>query len=230
MNTFEQQGFAIWPKLIDAREVAVACRALERAPLEGAGARGMLELRWCRALAARVKARLVQSAVLPPEHVAVQCTLFDKRPDKNWLVALHQDVSIPVNARVPHPALGAWSEKEGVPFVQAPRTVLEALLAVRVHLDDCGPENGPLRVVPGSHKQGQVDPKSVSELRETLGETTCLANRGDAVLMRPLTLHASSKSTTPTRRRILHFLFAPKTLPLGLEWRATAQPNRPLSP
>jgi ectoine hydroxylase-related dioxygenase (phytanoyl-CoA dioxygenase family) len=213
MNTFEQQGFALWPKLIDAREVAVACRALERAPLEGAGARGMLELRWCRALAARVKARLVQSAILPAEHVAVQCTLFDKRPDKNWLVALHQDVSIPVNARVPHPALGAWSEKEGVPFVQAPRTVLEAL-----------------RVVPGSHKQGQVDPKSVSELRETLGETTCLANRGDAVLMRPLTLHASSKSTTPTRRRILHFLFAPKTLPLGLEWRATAQPNRPLSP
>lgn len=218
MNTIDEQGFSIRAKLIDAREVAVACRALDRAPLDGAGARGMLELPWCRALAARVKARLVQGAVLTAEHVAVQCTLFDKRPDKNWLVALHQDVSIPVNARVPHPALGAWSEKKGVPFVQAPSELLEALLAVRVHLDDCGPENGPLRVVPGSHKQGQVDPKSVCELRETLGETTCLANRGDAVLMRPLILHASPKATKPVRRRVLHFLFAPRKLPFGLEW------------
>jgi hypothetical protein len=37
--------------------------------------------------------------------------------------------------------------------------------------------------------------------------------------MRPLLLHASSKATSPVPRRVLHFVFGPPTLPLGLEWR-----------
>jgi hypothetical protein len=36
--------------------------------------------------------------------------------------------------------------------------------------------------------------------------------------MKPLLLHASSKATVPNRRRVLHFLFGPKALPLGLSW------------
>jgi hypothetical protein len=37
--------------------------------------------------------------------------------------------------------------------------------------------------------------------------------------MRPLILHASSKSTELSQRRVLHFVFGPAKLPLGLEWR-----------
>jgi hypothetical protein len=36
--------------------------------------------------------------------------------------------------------------------------------------------------------------------------------------MRPLLLHASSKATGSSRRRVLHFLFGPPALPFGLEW------------
>lgn len=37
--------------------------------------------------------------------------------------------------------------------------------------------------------------------------------------MRSLILHASSKASKPMPRRVLHFVFAPPTMPLGLEWR-----------
>jgi hypothetical protein len=85
--------------------------------------------------------------------VAVQSTLFDKSPEKNWLVSLHQDLSIPVNRRVDSPG---WSEKEGQLYVQPPVSVLEQLVAVRIHIDDCPEESGGLRVVPRSHSQGRL--------------------------------------------------------------------------
>jgi hypothetical protein len=31
-------------------------------------------------------------------------------------------------------------------------------------------------------------------------------------------LHASSKATGTSRRRVLHFVFGPRALPYGLEW------------
>jgi predicted protein tyrosine phosphatase len=44
-------------------------------------------------------------------------------------------------------------------------------------------------------------------------------DRGGALVMRPLILHASSKATSLSQRRVLHFVFGPPRLPLGLEWR-----------
>ena len=212
------RGYAIVPGVLAPREVSTVARAIERASIPGAGSRNLLARSWCRALVQRVRQRLVSDGVLAPPSVAVQCTLFDKTASRNWLVALHQDVSIPVRARVDHPALGAWSRKEGVCFVQPPVEVLEQLVAVRLHIDDCGVENGPLKVVPGSHRAGRLSPSAATVLRGNLGEEACLAQRGDAVVMRPLLLHASSKAQAPSRRRVLHLLFGPKALPHGLEW------------
>jgi hypothetical protein len=217
----ERNGYATASGLLREREVGTISRALERLGVRGAGSRNMLRQPWCRALALRLKARLTNAGAMPSSHVAVQCTLFDKTPHRNWLVALHQDLSIPVRARVGHPSWSVWSEKEGELFVQAPVKVLESLLAVRVHVDDCGPDNGPLRVVPGSHRRGRVSGATARALRSALGEEPCLVKRGDALLMRPLVLHASSKAVAPLRRRVLHFVFGPPALPHGLEWRHT---------
>jgi ectoine hydroxylase-related dioxygenase (phytanoyl-CoA dioxygenase family) len=84
-----------------------------------------------------------------------KCTLFTKSPDKNWLFTLHQDLSIPVAERVGSSRCTGWSEKEGDLFVQPPITVLEQLVAIRLHLDDCDEQNGALRGVPGSHRTDQ---------------------------------------------------------------------------
>lgn len=216
---FDDRGYAIAPRILDAREVSIIAKAIDRLTLREAGTRNLLARPWCRALVQRIKARLVSAGVLPGSFVAVQCTLFDKTASRNWLVALHQDISIPVRARNNHPALGAWSKKEGVHFVQPPDELLERLVAVRVHIDDCGIENGPLRVVPGSHTKGRLDKLAAFKLRARFGEEPCLAKSGDALLMRPLLLHASSKAQPPSRRRVVHVLFGPPALPHGLEWR-----------
>jgi hypothetical protein len=215
----EQRGYSIVPQLVTPKEAATISRALDRIALRSAGTRNLLNLPWCHALVQRIRERLTNASALKSYYVAVQCTLFDKTPSRNWLVALHQDLSIPVAARLDNPQLGAWSKKEGGHFVQPPSEVLENLLAVRVHVDDCGPQSGPLRVVPASHKLGRLSGPDAAKLRAKLSERPCLAKRGDAILMRPLLLHASSKAVAPSRRRVLHVLFGPRALPYGLEWK-----------
>ena len=42
--------------------------------------------------------------------------------------------------------------------------------------------------------------------------------RGGAMVMKPLLLHASSKASIDNRRRVLHFVFGPASLPGPLRW------------
>ncbi|WP_296227291.1 phytanoyl-CoA dioxygenase family protein [Ralstonia sp. UBA689] len=205
--------------LISGVLAANACKRLAgQLYADGAGTRELLSRPWCAELAADLRRHPALAPLIPASHVAVQCTGFDKSAGQNWLVPIHQDLSVPVTERVSDPALTGWSEKEGRLYVQPPRDVLEDLIAVRLHLDDCGPAEGPLRVVPGSHRQGRVGQAQMLDARDTQGEVTCLANRGDALLMRPLLLHASSKSTGERPRRVLHFVYGPRVLPLTLRW------------
>lgn len=148
----------------------------------------------------------------------MQCALFSKSPEANWLAALHQDLSIPVSARVSSPECAGWSEKEGEIFVQPPLAVLESLLAVRVHLDPCPSDAGALRVVPGSHRSGRLGGVEAAKMRAAQGETVVSVAQGAALLMRPLLLHGSSKAAQDTTRRVLHFVFGPRELPCGLQW------------
>ncbi|WP_182990142.1 hypothetical protein [Massilia sp. Se16.2.3] len=49
--------------------------------------------------------------------------------------------------------------------------------------------------------------------------------------MRPLVLHASSKASGTSLRRVLHIVFGPPALPYGLRWQqpvvGAAQSGRP---
>jgi energy-coupling factor transporter ATP-binding protein EcfA2 len=156
---------------------------------------------------------------LPANARAVQCTLFAKTSESNWLVSLHQDLSIPVAERVESPGCSGWCQKQGDTFVQPPISVLESLVAVRLHLDDCDERNGALRVVPGSHRLGRLS----SREREARGEHLVSVPKGGAMIMRPLLLHASSKSSVGLPRRVLHFVYGPAVLPEGLRWPSHRQ-------
>ena len=134
-------------------------------------------------------------------------------------VALHQDLSIPVRERIANADCRGWSEKEGVLFVQPPVSVLESLVAVRLHVDDCPSEDGALKVVPASHTVGRLNSAGANRLRAAQGEEVVPVARGGAMLMRPLLLHASSKMESSMSRRVLHFVFGTRILPLGLMWR-----------
>jgi ectoine hydroxylase-related dioxygenase (phytanoyl-CoA dioxygenase family) len=104
--------------------------------------------------------------------------------------------------------------------------VLEELVAVRVHLTDCDESNGALYVVPGSHRFGRLDLAMARRLRDEHGEhpVPCLAK--DALLMRPLLLHSSSKAVSTSPRPVLHFLVGPALLPEGLQWPEAAEAQR----
>jgi hypothetical protein len=166
--------------------------------------------------------RALVEPALDPDAFPVRALLFDKAPGANWKVAWHQDLSIAVREWADVPGFGPWSLKPGVRHVQPPVGVLEQMLTARLHLDDCGPQNGPLLVLPGSHSAGVLSPAAVREWRVRVAPVTCHAPAGGAVLIRPLLLHASSLATVPVHRRVIHIEYANADLPGGLEWAECA--------
>ncbi|MEO0476521.1 MAG: phytanoyl-CoA dioxygenase family protein, partial [Planctomycetota bacterium] len=97
--------------------------------------------------------------------------LFDKIKGSNWHVGWHQDQAIAIKERIEGvPGFGPTSVKAGVPHTRASEVVLQQMLAVRIHLDDCGPDNGPLRCSPGSHLSGRLDPDQAHAEKQRLGE------------------------------------------------------------
>lgn len=210
-----RDGHLLLPGLLSAGEARACIRAAAPSATRSGGTRTVLHSAWCAALVQRLRRHGALAPLLPPAAVAVQCTYFEKSVARNWLVPWHQDLSMPVAERIEHPALRVWSRKEGVLQVQPPVAVLEQLLAVRLHLDDCGPQDGPLRVLPGSHTAGLRPEDGPIDAD---GAVSCTAPRGSALLMRPLLLHASSKATGSSLRRVLHLLFAPPAPPFGLRW------------
>ena len=160
---------------------------------------------------------IVHSA-LGTEAFLVKGILFDKNPGANWNTPWHQDLTIAVQAQAEAAGYGPWSVKAGVIHVQPPVTVLERMLTVRIHLDDCGKSDGALRVLPGSHRHGEIAGHSARAARERYPEVTCEVSRGGILAMRPLLMHASSSSATPKRRRVLHLEFAACELAGRVKW------------
>ena len=97
----------------------------------------------------------------------VRALLFDKPPEANWKVPWHQDLSIAVRHKRDITGFGPWSNKAGVLHVQPRVNVLESMLTVRIHLDDCGKQNGALRVIPGSHTRGRLTDTEIRKAIET---------------------------------------------------------------
>ncbi|HYT88679.1 MAG TPA: phytanoyl-CoA dioxygenase family protein [Gemmataceae bacterium] len=146
----------------------------------------------------------------------VRVLFFDKPPDQSWALPWHKDTTIAVSDnRRPSTRFAKPTRKAGVPHVDAPVEVLQTMLTARIHLDDVTEENGPLKVIPGSHHSGKV---------LALGNTapvSVLAQCGDVLLMRPLVIHCSNRSRpgNSRHRRILHLEFAATPeLPDGYTW------------
>ncbi len=215
---FAEAGFALIPEVLTGEACEVISNYIQTSSTSG-GTRSLLTEAWCVQLAQQLRKHPALSPLLPATHVAVQCSYFEKSAARNWLVPIHQDLSIPVARHVEAPSLRGWSEKEGTLFVQAPVEILQQLVAVRVHLDACTARDGPLRVVSGSHLQGIIAPDAAVVARASMPEVLCEASLGGALVMRPLLLHASSKAMGGSRRRVLHVLFGPPTLPHRLQWQ-----------
>jgi hypothetical protein len=152
-------------------------------------------------------------AVLGLDAGLVRGLFFDKPPGHSWALPWHRDYNVAV---VEHRSFGLFTKptlKAGVPHVEAPRALLDRMVTARVHLDDMTEENGPLRVIPGSHVAGKNEPRDV---------VTIHCRAGDVLLMRPLVSHSSGhcRPGTPLHRRIVHLeCAADSELPDGYRWR-----------
>ena len=144
---FPTSGFTVIPDVVSSAQCDAVASHPMLAASDAPGTRTLLSAPWCAALVNAIRNNNTIRPLLPDRPVAVQCTFFEKSASQNWLVAVHQDLSIPVRERIDAAACSAWSEKEGVLFVQPPTTVLDNIVAVRLHLDDSTLSNGPLRVV-----------------------------------------------------------------------------------
>jgi Phytanoyl-CoA dioxygenase (PhyH) len=212
----DPDGFALSPSLISGEKAWALVDALGE--VSGAGRRGMLQ----HPVVADFSRSEVVLRLLRP-HLAleprpVRAIYFDKSQEANWLVPWHQDLTIAVEKHRDVEGFGPWSMKDGVPHVQPPIPLLEGMIALRLHLDDADEENGALKVLPGSHRLGRLSAADIERCRTQTPQHLCRAKAGDALLMRPLLLHASGKSTSPRRRRILHLEYAGVDLPPELSW------------
>ena len=216
----EKHGFTIVSRVLDGFEQQELISLL--GPVPGAGRRGLLALPTISTLARSARLLNLVRRHLPSEPFPVRAIYFDKSPQANWLVSWHQDLTLALHARAEHPGFGPWSMKDGIPHVQPPIELLKQMLTIRLHLDDADEANGALRVLPGSHRLGLLSPSRIQALRSERPDVLCTAAAGDALLLRPLLLHASARSRSPRHRRILHIEYAAFTLPAELRWHEAA--------
>jgi hypothetical protein len=114
---------------------------------------------------------------------------IDSLPATNWFVPWHQDCD---------------PESRNLPVARLRRTV-----ALRIYLDDCDENSGPLEVIPGSHVHGRLDSPGIGRAVSQQEPLLCLVARGDIVAMRPLLVQRSQRARQPAARRVLHLEYVP---------------------
>src|ERR1700754_278342 len=224
MNNLQEQGLIILGDIFTSQEVHAIIEKIEEADTSRPQFRKTKELFAIRQFLKEIP-QLTDLIFTDPfkaivreyagtDHVMVKSIYFDKPEGSNWFVAWHQDLTVSVNKRLECPGFGNWTMKEGSYGVQPLVNVLESIFTFRIHLDDTDEENGALKVIPGSHRQGFVRPDSLPT-----GEgQVCVVEKGGVMIMRPLLLHASGRVTSNRQRRVIHIEFCDKILPCGLEW------------
>jgi ectoine hydroxylase-related dioxygenase (phytanoyl-CoA dioxygenase family) len=204
------QGFAIIPGLLALVDLdpLIAELSEPELPRSRAGVRHAMRFPCVRALARDERLLGMARRVLGNSALPFKATMFDKSPTANWLVAWHQDTALPLKQQCDIPEWGPWSVKDGVTYAHAPASALGKILALRVHLDDSTLENGPLRVLPGTHELGVMTDNAIHELSTKIQPVECPVAQGGVLAMRPLIVHASSKSLVDYPRRVLHIEYA----------------------
>ena len=227
VGQFSRDGFQLHRNVLSGVEVAELIDAIESAEHVHGRHRGNAQFAIRRLteavprvaeLASHLAVSHIVREILGDTARMVRSILFDKTAEANWTVPPHQDTTIAVEARIDVPGFGPWSTKAGVPHVQPPREILESMVTLRLHLDDCPDDAGALLVIPGSYRRGILNASEIAALSATAKFVTCPAAAGDCLVMRPLLMHASSPAAAPTHRRVVHLEFASGDLPNGLKW------------
>jgi ectoine hydroxylase-related dioxygenase (phytanoyl-CoA dioxygenase family) len=214
--TVTDPGYSISQEVIGPEECDVLLSRLADLGQQHsrAGARHMMSHPAVRALAQDPRLIELGSEALGHPATPYRATLFEKSSRADWLVPWHQDTALPLVSKIASSDWGPWSAKQGILYAHAPSLALQRVIALRIHLDRSTQENGPLRVIPGTHLLGVLDDEDIASLVREKESVECLTGRGGVVAMRPLILHASSKVRSDEPRRVIHIEYA-DSLDLG---------------
>lgn len=211
IDEFPRRGYAIINGVIEPQRCARVVEDLGRIGIKRsrAGIRHAMSHLVLRELAQDSRLLEIARESAGPKASPIRATLFDKSPGSNWLVAWHQDTALPMRAKHERNGWGPWSVKENVIYAHAPAAALSQIVALRIHLDDSTTENGPLRVLPMTQSRGVLSDLESRALAAEIEAVDCPVPRGGVLAMRPLIIHASSKSRSSQSRRVLHIEYAP---------------------
>ena len=220
-DTITADGVTIRPAVLTLDEIDAikAGVSVDREVLRRTGIRN-LEKKFgsIARVAAAPSVLSIAASILGTTPGLVRALFFDKTPVRNWFVSWHQDRTVALNRRLKMPGWGPWTTKDGVDHVQPPLAVLNQMVTIRLHVDDADEEGGCLRVIPGSHRLGVLPQDEINRTVAAPKPKSCVVASGDAVIMRPLILHSSTKSRRHAHRRVVHLEYSGYELPAGLSW------------
>jgi len=156
--------------------------------------------------------------ISPKCNKSIKSIYFDKPPNANWIVNWHQDLTINLSNKREVENYKNWRVKPERTIVQPNKELLESIFTIRIHLDDCTKENGALRVIEESHKNGIIAIKEWIKNKNGV-ERICEVKKGGVVVMKPLILHSSKRTENQKNRRVIYIEFTEQELPTGLEWK-----------
>jgi ectoine hydroxylase-related dioxygenase (phytanoyl-CoA dioxygenase family) len=210
VSGIEQSGFEITDGVFSASECDELAGQLRSSNVlrSRAGIRHLFSLPFVSDVAGDSRLLAIATGALGSEAFAFRATLFDKSAASNWSVAWHQDATLPMQNRFEADGWGPWSVKSGVQYAGAPACVLDRIVALRIHLDESTATNGPLRVLPATHRLGVLSEAEIAGLAYHSPKVGCLVSRGGVLSMKPLLIHASSRIAVSALRRVLHIEYA----------------------
>jgi ectoine hydroxylase-related dioxygenase (phytanoyl-CoA dioxygenase family) len=225
-SQFDKDGFMVLDAIYSSNEIEELISLINSADDSKATFRksaGLFAIRQflkeipdAKALILNQRLREVINLHFGADYFIIKSIYFDKPQQSNWFVAYHQDLTISVGQKTETKGFGPWTEKQDQYAVQPPLDILNSIYTIRIHLDDTDKENGALKVIPGSHCKNIYRPETIDWTKET--EVTCDVKKGGIMIMRPLLLHSSGKTTNNNQRRVIHIEFCKQSLPPGLNW------------
>ena len=222
----QETGFTIIDNVFTAEEVSTIIETINGIDTSGPAFRKTSDLFAIRRFVKEVPAisplvfnsrlRAIIDELLGPDYFLVKSIYFDKPEQSNWFVAYHQDLTISVEEKKQVAGFDQWTVKNNQFAVQPPVALLENIYTIRIHLDVTDENNGALKIVPGSHRKGIYRPETIDWNTEQ--EVVCKVQSGGIMIMQPLLLHASNRTTNNNKRRVIHLEFSNQLLPGELQW------------
>lgn len=217
-SCFETEGYLSLANLIPSEKVKIYGERLWQEALRGGepyrhGAKGTFfdqissaayDLARDSQVLTAVQAQIQQTPVL------FRCTLIDKSPGGAWRTSWHQD----------HPERFILHglrnrglialEHDAVSNTEIEKRMSEvegSIVTVHIHIDKSDQVSGCLKMIAGSHLEGTLSTRQLTQIADQSTISYCEAGPGDVVLMNPKTVHGSDQNQSQHHRRILHLEF-----------------------